>query len=476
MIKLLSKLLKGDRNFDVETKQTRESLKSRLGFILLSAGCAIGLGNVWRFPYITGKYGGAAFVLLYIFFLITLGLPIMVMEFSVGRAAQGSIITAFKKLEPQGSSWHVFGKIMMAGNYLLLMYYTVITGWMLAYCWYFLTGKMSGLTPEQIGGVFNGLLANPWELTFWLVATVVLCTAICYIGLQKGVERITKVMMLGLLFIMMVLALRSVTLTGAEKGLEFYLMPQLANLTKHGLWTSISAAMGQAFFTLSVGMGGMAIFGSYIGKEKALTGESIVVIILDTFVALTAGLIIFPSCFAYGVDVGSGPGLIFVSLPNTFNNMVLGRAFGTFFFVFMSFAALSTVIAVFENIIANSMESVGWTRKKASLINMVTIIVLALPCVLGFNEWSAFAPLGKGSMVLDLEDFLVSNNIMPLGAVVFALFCTRRYGWGWEKFFNEANTGEGVKIPACLRWYMAYVPIIIVLFLFVYGYYEKFLM
>ena len=460
----------------MEIKQKRESLKSRLGFILLSAGCAIGLGNVWRFPYITGKYGGAAFVLLYIFFLITLGLPIMVMEFSVGRASQGSILTAFKKLEPPGSHWHIFGKIMMAGNYLLMMYYTVITGWMLAYCWYFATGKMDGLTPEQIGGVFTGLLANPMELTFWLVVTVVLCSAICYIGLQAGVERITKVMMMGLLLIMVALAFRSVTLSGAEKGLEFYLMPQLSNLTKHGLWTSISAAMGQAFFTLSVGMGGMTIFGSYINKAKALTGESIVVIILDTFVALTAGLIIFPSCFAYGVDVGAGPGLIFVSLPNTFNNMVFGKVFGTFFFIFMSFAALSTVIAVFENIIANSMESMGWARKPASLINMVAIIILALPCVLGFNVWSGFAPLGKGSGVLDLEDFLVSNNIMPLGAVVYALFCTRRYGWGWDKFFAEANTGEGIKIPTGLRWYMAYGPIVIVLFLFVYGYYEKFFM
>jgi len=459
----------------MENKE-RESLSSRIGFILLSAGCAIGLGNVWRFPYITGKYGGAAFVLLYIFFLITLGLPIMVMEFSTGRAAQRSVIMSFKKLQPKGTNWTGFGYMMVAGNYILMMFYTAVTGWMLAYCWYFLIGKMDGLTPAQVGQTFGALLANPWEMTFWMVMTVLIGGVVCFVGLQKGVERTTKLMMMGLLALMLVLALRSVTLPGAEKGLEFYLLPKLSNLTKNGLWTSIYAALGQAFFTLSLGIGCMAIFGSYIGKDRALVGESIFVIVLDTFVALTAGLIIFPSCFAYGVDVGAGPGLIFVSLPNTFNNMALGRVWGTLFFVFMSFAALSTVIAVFENLIANLMDTVGMTRKNATVFNMIAIAILSMPCILGFNVWSGFMPLGKGSGVLDLEDFLVSNNILPIGSLVYVLFCTRRYGWGWDNFLAEANAGKGIKVSAALRWYMKYVPLVIILVVFVYGYVEKFFM
>jgi len=460
----------------MDNKQEREALSSRIGFILLSAGCAIGLGNVWRFPYITGKYGGAAFVLLYIFFLITLGLPIMTMEFSVGRASQRSVIASFKKLKPENKSWTGFGYMMIAGNYILMMFYTTVTGWMLAYCWYFLTGKMDGLNPEQVGKVFGGLLANPLEMTFWMVLTVFIGGVICYVGLQKGVERTTKLMMLGLLGLMLVLALRSVTLPGAEKGLEFYLLPKLSNLTKNGLWTSIYAALGQAFFTLSLGIGCMAIFGSYIGKDRALTGESIFVICLDTFVALTAGLIIFPSCFAYGVDVGAGPGLIFISLPNTFNNMALGRLWGTLFFVFMSFAALSTVIAVFENLIANLMDTLGMQRKNATLFNVVLIAILSMPCILGFNLWSSIAPLGKGSGILDLEDFLVSNNILPIGSIVYVLFCTRRYGWGWDNFIKEADAGKGIKIPTSLRWYLTYVPLAIILVVFVYGYVEKFMM
>ena len=460
----------------MDNKQERESLSSRIGFILLSAGCAIGLGNVWRFPYITGKYGGAAFVLLYIFFLITLGLPIMTMEFSVGRASQRSVIASFKKLKPESKSWTGFGYMMIAGNYILMMFYTAVTGWMLAYCWYFLTGKMAGLNPEQVGKVFGGLLANPLEMTFWMVLTVFIGGGICYVGLQKGVERTTKLMMLGLLCLMLVLALRSVTLPGAEKGLEFYLLPKLSNLTKNGLWTSVYAALGQAFFTLSLGIGCMAIFGSYIGKDRALTGESIFVICLDTFVALTAGLIIFPSCFAYGVDVGAGPGLIFISLPNTFNNMALGRLWGTLFFVFMSFAALSTVIAVFENLIANLMDTLGMQRENATLVNMVLIGILSMPCILGFNIWSNIAPLGKGSGILDMEDFIVSNNILPIGSIVYILFCTRRYGWGWDNFIKEANAGKGIKIPTSLRWYLTYVPLAIILVVFVYGYVEKFMM
>ncbi len=458
----------------MEKKVARESLGSRIGFILLSAGCAIGLGNVWRFPYITGKYGGAAFVLLYIFFLVLLGLPIMVMEFSVGRAARQSVVKSFKALEPPGTKWHIFSYFMLAGNYLLMMFYTTVAGWMLAYFWYFLSGKLSGLNPKQVGGVFGQLLASPGEMTIWLAAVVLLSGYACYVGLEKGVERTTKYMMGGLLVLMLVLAVRSITLPGAEKGLDFYLMPKLSNLTANGLWNSVYAALGQAFFTLSVGMGNMAIFGSYIGKDHGLVGESTYIIMLDTFVALVAGLIIFPSCFAYGVDVGSGPGLIFVSLPNTFNNMALGRVWGTAFFIFMTFAALSTVIAVFEHIIANYMELLGATRKRASLVTMVVVFILSIPCVLGFNLWSGFMPLGAGSGILDLEDFLVSNNILPLGSLVYLFFCTRRYGWGWDNFLKEANTGKGTKFPASLRWYMFYVPVVIVLVVFVYGYYEKF--
>ena len=454
----------------------RESLGSRIGFILLSAGCAIGLGNVWRFPYITGKYGGAAFVLIYIFFLITLGLPIMVMEFSVGRASRQSVVRSFEVLEPKGTHWKPVGCLMLAGNYILMMFYTTVTGWMLAYFWYNLNGSLVGLKPDQVGAFFGAMLSNWHVLAFWLAVTVVIGTVICIVGLQSGVERVTKWMMLGLLAIMLVLALRSLTLDNSSKGLEFYLKPQLSNLTKNGLWTSIYAALGQSFFTLSIGIGSMAIFGSYIDKQRSLAGEATMVIILDTFVALTAGLIIFPACFTYGVDVGAGPGLIFVSLPNMFNNMAMGRLWGTCFFVFMSFAALSTVVAVFEHIIANSMDILGWTRKKASLVNMFAIFFLSLPCVFGFNIWSSFAPLGKGTIVLDLEDFIVSNTLLPLGSLAYVLFCTRRYGWGWDNFLAEANTGIGLKFSKGLRWYMTYVPVIIVLVVFVYGYYEKFFM
>lgn len=448
----------------------RESLASRLGFIFLSAGCAIGLGNVWRFPYIVGAYGGAAFVLIYLFFLISMGLPIMVMEFSVGRASKQSIVGSFKALQPKGSKWWMFGYIGLAGNYILMMFYTTVTGWMLAYVCYNLSGKLVGLNPEQVGAFFGGMLSSAPTLVFWMGLSIVIGTAVCIIGLQAGVERITKWMMSGLLIIMVVLAIRSVTLPGAEAGLEFYLKPSLEKLTANGLWTSIYAALGQAFFTLSIGIGSMAIFGSYISRERSLTGESLLIVTLDTFVAFTAGLIIFPACFAYGVDVGAGPGLIFVSLPNMFNNMPMGRLWSTLFFLFMSFAALSTVVAVFEHIIANSIDMWGWSRKKASLFNLVAIFVLSLPCALGFNVWSGFAPLGEGTIVLDLEDFIVSNNMLPLGALVYLLFCCTRYGWGWDNFIAEADQGTGIRFPKALRFYFVYVVPIVVLVIFVYGY------
>lgn len=457
--------------------EKRETLGSRIGFILLSAGCAIGLGNIWRFPYITGRYGGAAFVLIYLFFLVTLGLPIMVMEFSVGRASRQSVAKSFNSLNPGKRIWSLFSYPMLAGNYILMMFYATVTGWMLAYTWYSLIGKLSPLNPGQISGFFGALLAAPLTLTFWMGLAILIGALICIIGLRDGVERITKIMMSALFAIMIILAIRSVTLPGAREGLEFYFKPSIDNLTKNGgLWTSIYAALGQAFFTLSIGMGGMAIFGSYIDRQRSLVGESAWIILLDTFVALTAGAIIFPACFAYGMDVAAGPGLIFISLPNMFNNMNLGRLWGTLFFLFMSFAAMSTVIAIFENIIANSMDVLGWSRKKSSIINISALFILSMPCVLGFNVWSSFAPLGSGTVVLDLEDFIVSNNLLPLGSLVYIFFCTTRYGWGWDKFISEANTGKGLKFPGALRWYCTFIVPLIVIVVFIYGYIDKFFM
>ncbi|NLL37476.1 MAG: sodium-dependent transporter [Fretibacterium sp.] len=458
----------------MEKVNSRESLASRLGFIFLSAGCAIGLGNVWRFPYITGQYGGGAFVVLYLLCLLFLALPIMVMEFAVGRASRQSIVGSFKALQPKGTYWSLFGYLGLAGNYILMMFYTTVTGWMLAYTWQAAAGRLAILTPEQIGAHFGAMLADPWTMPLWLFLAILIGSAICGIGLQRGVERITKLMMAGLFLIMIALALRSVTLPGAGKGLSFYLKPNFGNLVAKGLWTSVYAAMGQAFFTLSIGVGSMAIFGSYISRDRALTGESVIITALDTFVAITAGLIIFPACFAYNIDPGAGPGLIFVTLPTMFNHMPQGRLWSALFFLFMSFAAMSTVVAVFEHLIASSMDILGWSRKKATTVNFFAIFILSLPCVLGFNVWSSFAPLGKGTIVLDLEDFILSNNLLPLGAIVYLLFCCSRYGWGWDNFIAEADAGEGLKFPRALRGYLLYVLPLIMLAIFAFGYYEKF--
>lgn len=453
----------------------REKFSSRLGFILISAGCAIGLGNVWRFPYIVGKYGGAAFVLIYLLFLVILGLPIMVMEFSVGRASKSSIARSFDKLEKKGQKWHWYKYFGMAGNYLLMMFYTTIGGWMLQYFIKMLTGRFEGLDTEGVASAFGGMLGKPVEMAAFMILVVVICFAICGLGLQKGVEKITKVMMLMLLGLMLILAVRSFTLPNAGEGLKFYLYPDFGKLSEYGWFETIFAAMGQAFFTLSLGIGAIAIFGSYIGKERSLTGEAVCVTALDTFVALIAGLIIFPSCFAYGVDPGEGPSLIFITLPNVFNAMGGGRVWGTLFFLFMLFAAGSTIIAVFENIISFAMDLTGCSRRKAVFINAAAIIVLSLPCVLGFNVWSGFMPFGDGSNVLDLEDFIVSNNLLPLGSLVYLLFCTSRYGWGWKNFTQEADTGNGLKFPKWARFYLSYLLPLIVLFIFVQGYLAKFL-
>ena len=452
----------------------RERFSSRLGFILISAGCAVGLGNVWRFPYITGQYGGAAFVLVYLIFLVLLGLPIMVMEFSVGRASQKSAARSFHVLEPAGTKWHLQGYACMAGNYLLMMFYTTVGGWMAAYIFKTLTGEFKGLDSDGVAAVFNDMLARPGYMTFWMVLVVLLSFFICSLGLQKGVERITKAMMSCLFLILLILCIRSVTLPGASEGLRFYLIPDFTRFTENGVGNTIFAAMGQAFFTLSLGIGAMAIFGSYIGKDHTLTGETINICLLDTLVAFLAGLIIFPSCFAFGVDPGQGPGLVFITLPNIFNQMVGGRIFGVLFFVFMTFAAQSTIIAVFENIISFSMDLFGTSRKKTVLINGIAIILLSLPCVFGFNIWSGFQPMGAGSTIQDLEDFIVSNNLLPLGSMVYLLFCTSRYGWGWKNFLAEADTGKGVKFPAWARVYVSYILPLIVLFIFVMGYYTKF--
>ncbi|MCR4819286.1 MAG: sodium-dependent transporter [Fretibacterium sp.] len=458
----------------MEKRSSRESFGSRLGFIFLSAGCAIGLGNVWRFPFITGQYGGAAFVLIYIMFLLFLALPIMVMEFAVGRASQQSVSQSFAVLRPEHKIWHLWGYASWFGNYILMMFYTVVTGWMLAYTYYFAAGRLDGISAEQIGASFGSLLANPGELTFWMALAVIFGFLICGAGLRKGVEYVTKGMMCGLLAIMIALAIRSVTLPGAEKGLEFYLKPDFSKLVSSGLWTTVYAALGQAFFTLSLGIGSMAIFGSYIGRDRSLMGESLIITGLDTFVALMAGLIIFPACFAYNIDPGAGPGLIFVALPSMFNFMPSGRIWGTLFFLFMSFAAMSTVVAVFENIIACFMDRMGWTRQRATVFMAVSVFLLSVPCALGFNIWASFEPLGAGSGVLDLEDFIVSNNLLPIGSLIYLLFCVTRYGWGWDNFVKEADQGKGLKFPVALRAYFTYVVPIIFLVILVAGYWQTF--
>ncbi len=376
--------------------EKRETFASRLGFILISAGCAIGLGNVWRFPYITGKYGGAAFVLIYLCFLVILGIPIMVMEFSVGRASQKSAASSFHVLEPKGTKWHLTSYVAIAGNYLLMMFYTTVGGWMLAYIVKMASGTFTNLTPDEVGGVFNNMLANPGEMTFWMIVTVVVSFGVCSMGLRNGVERINKAMMSLLFVILIALCIRSVTLEGAGEGLKFYLVPDFGKMVENGVGQGVFAAMGQAFFTLSLGIGAMAIFGSYISRDRRLIGESVNICVLDTVVALMSGLVIFPACFAFGVDPGEGPGLVFVTLPNVFNQMPGGRLWGSLFFVFMSFAALSTVIAVFENIISFAIDLWGWTRKKSVAVNLVVILVLSMPCVLGFNVWSGMLSLGRG--------------------------------------------------------------------------------
>lgn len=453
--------------------QQREKFASRLGFILISAGCAIGLGNVWRFPYITGKYGGAAFVILYLLFLVILGLPVMVMEFAVGRASQKSCAKSFEILEPKGSKWHWYSWLGFGGCYLLMMFYTTVGGWMISYIIKSAQGAFDTTAPDV---VFANMLANPVEQVGWMLVTVVLGFLVCSLGLQKGVERITKVMMSCLFLIMIVLCIRSVTLDGAVEGLKFYLVPDFGKMFENG-WASfgeaVYAAMGQSFFTLSLGISAMAIFGLYIGKERRLLGEALNIGVLDTLVALMAGLIIFPACFAFGVNPGEGPGLVFVTLPSVFNQMWGSRLWGVLFFLFMSFAALSTVIAVFENLISFCMDKWGWERKKAVIVNGIAVAILSLPCALGFNVWSSVTLPGIGD-IQTIEDFIISNNILPIGSLIYLLFCLSKRGWGWENFIAEADTGRGLKFPKWSRLYLKYVLPLLILIIFIMGYLPKF--
>ncbi|HHT48928.1 MAG TPA: sodium-dependent transporter [Firmicutes bacterium] len=454
--------------------EKRERFASRLGFILISAGCSIGLGDVWRFPYITGQYGGGIFVLIYLVCIVALGIPIMTMELAVGRASQKSIATSFQVIERKGQKWHLMGYAGIAGNYLLMMFYTTVAGWMLAYFYKFLIGQFNGLNIEQVGQVFVNLTANPLEMTLWMVITTVFCFGVCSLGLQEGVEKVTKVMMGLLLAIITVLVIKALTLPNASAGLKFYLLPDLNRMQENGVWETIFAAMSQAFFTLSLGVGSMAIFGSYIDKKRNLFGESINIASIDTAISLLAGLIIFPACFAFGVDPGDGPGLVFVTLPNIFNSMGGGQIWGTLFFIFMTFAAYSTVIAVFENIIAFAMDLWGWSRKKASFINMVLMIILSLPCILGFNVLSGFNPLGEGTDILALEDFILSYNLLPLGSLIYLLFCVTRWGWGFDNYLEEVNTGKGVKLPRAFKGYFQWVLPIIIIIVLVQGYFNFF--
>lgn len=452
----------------------REKFKSRLGFILISAGCAIGIGNVWRFPYVVGSNGGGLFVLLYIIFLLVLGIPIMTMEFAVGRASKKSVACAFSELEKPKTKWHLHSYMAIAGNYLLMMYYTTIAGWMFYYFYSMATGKFVNSTNSSIISVYEDLLDRPFTMFLFTAIVILLGFAICSIGLQRGVERVTKIMMLALLIIMVALAINSIFLDGGLEGMKFYLIPNLKAASEIGYTKIIVEAMNQAFFTLSIGIGSMAIFGSYLDKDRSLLGESINIALLDTFVAVVSGLIIFPACFAFAVSPNSGPRLIFITLPNVFNSMPASRIIGTLFFVFMSFAAFSTVIGVFENIMSFSMDLWQWSRKKSAIINFIIISVGAIPCILGFNVLSGFTPLGAGTNILDLEDFFVSTLFLPLGSLIYTLFCVTRYGWGFNNYFEEVNIGKGLKIPKYLKFYLTFILPLIIIFVFISGLIAKF--
>ena len=447
----------------------RESFKSRLGFLLVSAGCAIGIGNVWRFPYVVGENGGGIFVLFYLLFLVAMGLPVLTMELAVGRGSRKSAVLAYKELEKPKSKWHIHGWFAILGCYVLMMYYTTVSGWMVSYFYKFVTGEFkAGMDVDATGSVFSDLLADPKQMGFWMILTVIVGFIVCSRGLQNGLERISKIMMTALLVLIVVLAVHSITLSGAGEGLRFYLIPNLSTVEKVGIGNVISAAMNQAFFTLSLGVAAMEIFGSYMSKDHALAGEGVRICALDTFVAVMSGLIIFPACFSYGVEVTSGPKLIFVTLPNVFVNMAGGRIWGSLFFLFMTFASFSTVIAVFENIMSFAMDMFGWSRNKTAIINCIIILIASLPCVLGYNVWSDLHLIG-GRDVLDSEDFLVSNLLLPLGSLIYLLFCVTKWGWGFDTYIEEVNTGSGLKMSRKLKPYFQFVLPVLILIILIQG-------
>ena len=446
----------------------RESFQSRLGFILVSAGCAIGIGNVWKFPYVAGANGGGIFVLFYLLFLLIMGVPVLTMELAIGRASRKTVVQGYKELQPKGSKWHIHGWICTIGCYLLMMYYTTVAGWMLGYFFKFLTGSFDGITTENVDGVFNSMLGNAGEMTTWMVIIVLAGFLVVSFGLKNGLERISKYMMLGLLGLILVLAVNSVTLPGAMEGVKFYLLPDFSRVADVGLGNVITAAMNQSFFTLSLGIASMEIFGSYMSKDNTLAGESLRISVLDTFVALMSGMIIFPACFSFGVQPDAGPSLIFITLPRVFVNMAGGRLWGTLFFLFMTFASFTTVIAVFENLLASCIDNFGWNRKKAVIINCIFMLIASMPCVLGYNVWSDLRLIG-GRDVLDTEDFIVSNLLLPIGALVFLLFCVTKWGWGFDKYLEEANTGTGLKMPKALKPYFQFILPVLILVILVQG-------
>lgn len=452
----------------------RETFGSRLGFILVSAGCAVGIGNVWKFPYMCGQFGGAAFILIYLVFLLIMGIPVMVCEFGVGRASRHSVAAAYETLEPQGTKWHITKWIGIIGCYFLMMFYTTVGGWMLYYCVRSFRGDFVGADMKTVSAGFSDMLGNMPLMAFWTILISIIGFGVCAFGIQKGIEKVSKFMMTALLLIMIVLAIHSVMMKGAGAGIRFYLIPDFKQMAEIGIGNVIFGAMSQAFFTLSIGIGAMLIFGSYMEKDQRLFGEAVNITVLDTIVALMAGFIIIPACFAYGIEPGAGPSLIFITIPNIFAQVAGGRVWGGLFFLFLSFAAFTTLVAVFENIISFDMDLFGWSRKKSTLVSLILIIILSMPCVMGFNVLAGFTPLGEGSTIMDLEDFIVSNNLLPLGSLGYVLFCTKKNGWGWSSFLEEINQGEGWKFPAGIKGYMSYGLPLLIIIIYLKGYYDKF--
>ncbi len=446
----------------------RDSFATRLGFIMVSAGCAIGIGNVWKFPFITGRNGGAFFVLFYLIFLVILGIPVMTMELAVGRASKKSVVLGYKALEKPRAKWHIHGWFCIAGCWLLMMYYTTVSGWMLGYFWKFLTGRFEGVEGEAVDAVFGEMLSSPAQLLILMAIVVIAGFLVCSFSVAKGLEKVTTVMMVALLILIVVLAVHSLTLPGASEGIKFYLLPDISKALDVGILNVLAAAMNQAFFTLSLGVASIEIFGSYMSDEHTLTGESIRIVSLDTFVAIVSGLIIFPACFSFNVAPAAGPSLIFVTLPRIFASMAGGRIWGTLFFLFMVFASFSTVIAVFENLIASNIDNFKWSRVKSVVISGIAMLILSAPCALGYNLLSNVHIIGARD-ILDSEDFIVSNILLPIGALIFLLFCCTKWGWGFDNYLAEANKGSGIKMARWFRHYFRFVMPVLIIAIFIFG-------